>query len=77
VQILLPMGATLATFNIISPVRLVVDFGQCNDCGRCDIEYLMDITDVPRNLNDAECVRCIECLNTCAREGSLELKVIK
>jgi NAD-dependent dihydropyrimidine dehydrogenase PreA subunit len=37
----------------------------------------MAIEDVPLNLNDAECVRCMECLNTCARDGALELKVLK
>jgi polyferredoxin len=70
-----PMGAALAIFNKISPVRLVSS-STCNNCGRCDIECSMGIEDVPNNLNDAECVRCMECLNTCARDGSLELKVI-
>lgn len=70
-----PLGATLAIFNKISPVRLERS-ATCNDCGRCDIECSMDIEDVPNNLTDAECIRCLECLNTCTREGSLELKVI-
>ncbi len=70
-----PLGATLAIFNKISPVRLVSS-STCNQCGRCDIECSMAIEDVPLNLNDAECVRCMECLNTCARDGALELKVI-
>lgn len=70
-----PLGATLAIFNKISPVRLTVDRTHCNDCGRCDIECSMDIKDVPRNLDHPECVRCMECLETCARDGSLTLKV--
>ncbi|NOH04558.1 MAG: 4Fe-4S binding protein [Chloroflexi bacterium] len=70
-----PLGATLAIFNKISPVRLVADHGHCNDCGRCDIECSMDIADVPHHLDHPECVRCMECLDTCAREGSLVLKV--
>ena len=72
---LCPLGATLAIFNKVSPVRLVSDGQHCNTCGRCDIECSMDIQDVPRNLHDAECVRCMECLNTCAREGSLILQI--
>ena len=72
---LCPLGATLAIFNKISPVRLVSS-STCNNCGRCDIECSMGIEDVPNNLADAECIRCLECLNTCARDGSLELKVI-
>jgi polyferredoxin len=70
-----PMGAVLACFNKLSSVRLVADFGQCNGCGRCDIECSMDIQNVPRNLNDAECVRCMECLETCSREDSLSIQI--
>ncbi|MFZ5857112.1 MAG: 4Fe-4S binding protein [Chloroflexota bacterium] len=72
---LCPLGAALALFNKISPVRLVSS-STCNNCGRCDIECSMGIADVPNNLADAECIRCLECLDTCARDGSLELKVI-
>ena len=70
-----PLGATLAIFNKISPVRLVSDNNHCNNCGRCDIECSMDIEDVPSSLDHPECVRCMECLETCARDGSLVLKV--
>lgn len=73
---LCPLGATLAIFNKISPVRLV-STNNCNNCGRCDIECSMDIEDVPAKLTDSECIRCMECLETCTRDGSLELKVIK
>jgi polyferredoxin len=73
---LCPLGATLAVFNKMSPVRLV-STSSCNNCGRCDIECSMDIEDVPAKLTDTECIRCMECLETCARDGSLELKVIK
>lgn len=72
---LCPLGATLAIFNKVSPVRLVSS-NTCNNCGRCDIECAMGIQDVPDNLTDAECIRCLECLDTCARDGSLELKVL-
>jgi len=71
---LCPLGATLAIFNKISPVRLVSDNDHCNNCGRCDIECSMDIADVPRHLDHPECVRCMECLNTCMRDESLVLQ---
>jgi polyferredoxin len=74
---LCPLGATLAIFNKISPVQIVSDSNHCNNCGRCDIECSMGIKDVPLNLDDPECTRCLECMDTCAREGSLELKVLK
>jgi len=73
---LCPLGATLAIFNKISPVKLVSS-SACNQCGRCDIECSMAIEDVPLHLDDAECIRCLECLDVCARDGSLELKVLK
>ncbi len=72
---LCPLGATLAIFNKLSPLRLAADSKHCNNCGRCDIECSMDIEDVPHNLDHPECVRCLECLETCAREGSLILKI--
>lgn len=75
-KFLCPLGATLAIFNKISPVRLV-STSNCNNCGRCDIECSMDIEGVPTKLTDTDCIRCMECLETCTRDGSLELKVIK
>jgi polyferredoxin len=72
---LCPLGAALAIFNKISPVRLRADFKACNRCGRCDIECSMGIKDVPDNLSDTECIRCLECLETCAREDALVIKV--
>lgn len=74
---LCPLGAALAIFNKVSPVRLSADFRACTRCGRCDIECSMNIQDVPDNLSNAECIRCLECLETCAREDALVLKVIK
>lgn len=74
---LCPLGASLALFNKISPVRLSADFQNCNHCGRCDIECSMGIQDVPDDLSSVECIRCLECLETCARKDALVLKVIE
>lgn len=73
---LCPFGAFLAIFNKIAPVRLRVDSERCNSCGRCDIECGMGIEAVPENLQNAECIRCLECLNTCARDETLSLHVL-
>jgi len=72
---LCPLGAALAIFNKISPVRLSANSTACNHCGRCDMDCSMGIQSVPDNLNQAECIRCLECLETCAREGALEIKL--
>ncbi|MBN1666645.1 MAG: 4Fe-4S binding protein [Anaerolineales bacterium] len=72
---LCPLGATLAIFNKIAPVRLRVGSDACNHCGRCDIECSMGIQDVPDHLDDLECIRCLECLETCSRDDALTLKL--
>jgi polyferredoxin len=73
---LCPFGAALAIFNKLSPIRLRADFNSCNHCGRCDIECSMDIQDVPDHLSDPECIRCLECVETCAHEDALTLRVL-
>ncbi|MCI0519602.1 MAG: 4Fe-4S binding protein [Chloroflexi bacterium] len=72
---LCPLGAALAVFNKISPLRLTLGESSCNHCGRCDVECSMDIEDVPLHLDHPECVRCMSCLDTCARDDALLLKV--
>lgn len=74
---LCPLGATLGILNKISPVRLKADINVCNHCGRCDTECPMGIQDVPGSLNSTECIRCLECLETCARDEALTLWIGK
>lgn len=73
---LCPLGATLAIFNKLSPIRLRADFDSCNHCGRCDIECSMGIADIPDHLSDPECIRCLECIETCSHEDALTLRVL-
>jgi polyferredoxin len=73
---LCPLGAALAIFNKLSPIRLRADFNSCNHCGHCDIECAMDIQDVPDHLSDTECIRCLECVETCTHEDALTLQVL-
>jgi polyferredoxin len=72
---LCPLGAALAVFNKISPIRLCADENNCNHCGRCDVECSMGIENVPDNLSDLECIRCLECFETCAHSDALTLRV--
>ena len=73
---LCPLGAALAIFNKLSPFCLRAEFDSCNHCGRCDIECSMGIKDVPDHLNDPECIRCLECLETCSHDGAITLHVL-
>ncbi len=72
---LCPLGGALAVFNKISPVTLSTDSQACNHCGRCDTECSMDIPNVPDSLRDPECIRCLVCLDTCARDEALTLRI--
>lgn len=70
-----PLGAALAIFNKISPIQLKANPQHCTTCGRCDNECPMDIIDVPQNLRSTECIRCLECMETCARPDAIELRL--
>jgi polyferredoxin len=70
-----PLGALLSVFNRFALLRLVSQ-DNCNACGRCSTACSMGIADVPDNLHDPECIRCLECLDTCARPDALVLKVL-
>ncbi|MCB9421915.1 MAG: 4Fe-4S binding protein, partial [Ardenticatenaceae bacterium] len=73
---LCPLGAALAVFNKIAPLRLKVDNSRCVDCGRCDTECPMDIEDAHANSRDLECIQCLKCLETCAIKETVTLELL-
>jgi polyferredoxin len=72
---LCPLGAAIALFNKFAPLRIVVDQVRCNRCGRCEVECPMGVAEVHANTNDAECIRCLECVETCARQETMVLEL--
>ena len=72
---LCPMGALLVVFNKISPLRVVIDRDRCTHCNRCEAECPVDIPGIPENIRSAECVRCLECLETCAVADAVTLRL--
>ena len=74
---LCPLGALIAATNNFSPLHIVVNQERCNQCGRCDVECPMDIIEVSANTRDAECIRCLECVETCARQETVTLELGK
>lgn len=72
---LCPLGALIAVTNKFSPLHIAVDQERCNRCGRCNVECPMDITEVSANTRNAECIRCLECMETCARQETVTLKL--
>jgi hypothetical protein len=71
---LLSLGVLV--FNKIAPLRLKVNGRRCVDCGRCDVECPMDITDAHANSRDLECIQCLECLETCAVKETVTLELL-
>ena len=72
---LCPMGAILAPFNKIAPLRLVLNQDSCTNCHSCDSACPMDIPDLTNNLRSAECIECLECQETCDEDDALELRL--
>ncbi|MEA2008029.1 MAG: 4Fe-4S binding protein, partial [Chloroflexota bacterium] len=72
---LCPLGAVLAIFNKITPLRIVSNENTCTSCGLCDRACPMDIPAVPENLRSAECIQCLECLEACPVPDTLELRL--
>ena len=72
---LCPLGAGLAIFNKFSLIRITVDAQNCSHCGRCEQECLVDIASIPENYRSVECVRCLPCLETCDKAGTVELRL--
>ena len=72
---LCPLGAILAPFNKIAPLRLVLNQDSCTNCDRCDPACPMDISDLTHHLRSAECIECLECQETCNEEDALELRL--
>lgn len=72
---LCPLGALLAITNKFSPLHITVDEESCVNCGRGDAECPMDIEDIPHNTNSAECIRCLECMETCAKKETMTLQL--
>jgi polyferredoxin len=71
---LCPMGALLAIFNKISPLRVHTG-SVCMDCGRCGSTCGMNIQERPENIRSSECIRCLDCLDTCKRPEASDLRL--
>ena len=72
---LCPLGAALAIFNKISPIHITIDQDNCTNCGRCENECPVDIPAIPENIRSAECIRCLECIETCAVPNTVSLNL--
>ena len=72
---LCPLGALLAIFNKIAPLRIAVDNNHCVACGRCETDCPMDIADTWENTDSLECIQCMECVETCALPDTMTIRL--
>ena len=72
---LCPLGAVLAPFNKINPLRLVLKEDRCTSCRRCDAACPMEIDDLANHLRSPECIQCLECQEACPEKDVLELRL--
>jgi polyferredoxin len=71
---LCPLGAILSLSNRIAPLRVRTG-SSCVDCGRCGKTCAMGIEERPENIRSPECIRCLDCLDSCKRPGAIELRL--
>ncbi len=72
---LCPLGALLAIFNKFAPLTIAVDNHRCVACRRCETDCPMDIPETWENTNSLECIRCMECVETCALPDTMTIEL--
>jgi polyferredoxin len=72
---LCPLGALLSVTNKIAPIKVATDKKICTACGRCGASCPMGIEERAQNITSPECIRCLDCVDTCARPDALSLRL--
>lgn len=62
-RVLCPLGAIFSLFNRFSILRFRSIMEKCNDCGVCSRCCPVEIDPV-KQMNTAECIRCLDCTAT-------------
>ncbi len=66
--VLCPLGTIYGLFNRWGFFRLIWQDTDCFHCGVCEKVCPMDLR-IPQELNSAECIRCLHCLEACPTRG--------
>ena len=70
---LCPFGALLGIFQLLSPWKIRRNAEECTGCGICTNRCPMRISLHEKHaVRDTRCNRCLECVTSCRREGTLE-----
>ena len=62
-----PLGAFYGPFNKVSLYRIEFEKEGCIECGACSRKCPVSL-DVPRQVDQAECLRCLECRDACPKQ---------
>ncbi len=72
---LCPMGATFDPFSRLGIIKIVRDESKCTNCGACERKCPQNLA--PQKvvrLRHRDCTLCLECVDACPVDKSLELK---
>jgi ferredoxin-type protein NapH len=70
---LCPLGAAFAAFNPVSLLKVKVDMGKCEGCGKC-MEVCPTAIEKPEEIeNCTDCIRCGRCIETC-ENGAIKIE---
>jgi polyferredoxin len=69
-----PLGGLLSLFNNVSLLRIRRTESTCKSCALCNRPCPMGIDVAAANpFVSANCINCLECVDTCPRHGALEV----
>ncbi|WP_315167400.1 4Fe-4S binding protein [Metaclostridioides mangenotii] len=65
---LCPLGAFYSLFNKVSFFKYEIDKDKCTSCNTCTQKCKMNI-EIYKKPNSLECIRCGDCIKTCATQS--------
>ena len=71
-----PLGAATGLIGRLSPVYLKREAAACKSCAICSKSCPMGLpVHTATTIKSPDCIGCLECVDTCPRQGALELKI--
>jgi polyferredoxin len=75
---LCPYGGLLGLLALISPIKIQRDKTRCINCGKCAAKCPYNLpVNIKMKISSPECNGCLECVNACPVEKTLQMKGFK